>query len=47
MTVSRSMQQVASHITCLVRIQPLVLIKPFDPQVKDYFSYTPAVGFMR
>jgi hypothetical protein len=30
--------QVASRIACVVRIQPSVLIKPFDPRVKASFS---------
>lgn len=47
MTVSRFVQQLASRIACVVRIQPPVLIKPFDLRVKAFFSYTPAMGFMR
>ncbi len=47
MTVSRFVQQLASRIACVVRIQPPVLIKSFDLRVKAFFSYTPAMDFMR
>jgi hypothetical protein len=47
MAVSRFVQQLALRIACVVRIQPPVLIKPFDLRVKAFFSYTPAKDFMR
>lgn len=47
MTVSRFVQQMASRIACVVRIQPPVPTKPFDLRVKAFFPYTPAMDFMR